>query len=290
MRSPYRVVMQAYPSDYRRQHGGELIDTAHELAGRRWSFRQSRSLLIGGLRTRAWCASRGSFREVWAAGIALALALGFAVRAQVLIALVLGNAGNIIDPDGSPWVDVALAVVPLVVLSTTTRWPAVLAITASAIIELVSHPMLDSGLGGERIILTRLGGMIAMVFLSKWMASHGRGQRALSPMAAIALLVGFAALSYAGDSTPMILMMAIYLGLPVVGLLLVAVDPRPLIVCTTLWLISAAYQIPFFVLFVGFEQTIEAAVVIVLPLLVTIVSALASIWGTRRLTAQVQTQ
>lgn len=56
-------LLRAYPSWYRRDRAGEVLDTLLEASppGRRWpSFRDARSLIIGGLRVRgllAWCLS-----------------------------------------------------------------------------------------------------------------------------------------------------------------------------------------------------------------------------------------
>jgi hypothetical protein len=56
-------LLRAYPAWYRRERAGEMLDTLLEASppGARWpSFRDARSLLIGGLRVRgplAWCLS-----------------------------------------------------------------------------------------------------------------------------------------------------------------------------------------------------------------------------------------
>jgi hypothetical protein len=58
-----RWLLRAYPAWYRRERAGEMLDTLLEasLLGQRWpSFRDVRSLVIGGLRVRgalAWCLS-----------------------------------------------------------------------------------------------------------------------------------------------------------------------------------------------------------------------------------------
>ncbi len=52
-----RWLLRAYPTWYRRERSGEMVDTliAASPPGRRWpSFRDARSLVIGGLRVRGW--------------------------------------------------------------------------------------------------------------------------------------------------------------------------------------------------------------------------------------------
>ncbi len=59
----FRWLLHAYPAWYRRERAGEMLDTLLEasLPGRRWpSIRDSRALVVGGLRVRgllAWCVS-----------------------------------------------------------------------------------------------------------------------------------------------------------------------------------------------------------------------------------------
>jgi hypothetical protein len=56
-------LLRAYPLWYRRERAGEMLGTLLEASppGRRWpSFRDARSLIIGGLRVRGllvWCLS-----------------------------------------------------------------------------------------------------------------------------------------------------------------------------------------------------------------------------------------
>ena len=87
--SDYRLVMRAYPLEYREAVGDELIDTANALSGNRWSLRQSTGLLTGGLRTRERLASNGDWRRAAASGFGIALLLGH-LSVALAAALFLG--------------------------------------------------------------------------------------------------------------------------------------------------------------------------------------------------------
>lgn len=50
MKRPYWFSIRAYPPNYRREHGGELIDTADAMNNGRWSGRQAASFLVHGAR------------------------------------------------------------------------------------------------------------------------------------------------------------------------------------------------------------------------------------------------
>ncbi len=70
-RRSYRWVIRTYPPYYRRQHGPELIETALELNGGRWSARESRSFLVQGLALSARIP-----RRWWGLAAILAIAYG----------------------------------------------------------------------------------------------------------------------------------------------------------------------------------------------------------------------
>ncbi|MCP3987691.1 MAG: hypothetical protein GY724_01335 [Actinomycetia bacterium] len=58
----------------------------------------------------------------------------------------------------------------------------------------------------------------------------------------------------------------------------------------TLWLLLATNMIPSVVLFDGLDWTAETVLAILLPATITMLGALASTWGSRRLTAEVPTR
>ena len=281
----YRIVMRAYPDDYRRRHGDELVDTANELSSRRWSFRQSRSLLIEGLRTRAWIASDGSSSGIWASGIGLAFALWFLMGAARPIAYLLGATGDVTHLGQSAWALMALALVPLAVLTTTTKWPAVLVIAASAIIQLGNAVRSEWDIIGHHPIAVGLSGVVVAVAPAWWMASRGKGRRALSPRAALLLLLALAVgVSYAENSPNLVAVyLGVFIGLPIVGLLLVTIDPRLLIAASVLWGRAAAILVPGALLYGRLDLTTDTILPIVVPTMIAVLGILFSYLGTRRL-------
>lgn len=284
--SPYRLALRAYPPAYRHQHGGELVDTARALAGGRWSFRQWRSLLIGGLRTRALLASHGSAREVWTSALALALALGYLIPTAGMIAYLLGATGGIsYETPSSLWIVVGMGLIPLAVLTVTTRWPAFLAVIGCPVVGMTLAMWVDTSGWSLSLYLQSLAWMvIGGGALAGVVASRGGGGRALSPTTAAILLAGAVAASYLLDSPhPEAVSAVVYLGLPLVGLVLVAVDPRPLIVATALWLRSAGGLV-LGTLQIGDPLLVPGAMMVGVA-----VAALLSLWGTRRLVARIPT-
>ncbi|WP_412543069.1 hypothetical protein R8Z50_11480 [Longispora sp. K20-0274] len=87
----YRALLRAYPADYRRERGDELLDLL--LAGdhgRRWpSPRQARALIRGGLRVRAGSTTRRPAATAWWQGIHLAALAVLSFAAATIVRLTL---------------------------------------------------------------------------------------------------------------------------------------------------------------------------------------------------------
>jgi hypothetical protein len=87
----YRRLMVSYPADYRRSRGPEVLETLMEAAspGQRWpAGRESRALVLGGLRARTGADSHRSRTQVWLGSIRLAvlvLLAGSVARALVVL-------------------------------------------------------------------------------------------------------------------------------------------------------------------------------------------------------------
>ena len=88
--SNYRVVRQAYPTEYWEEYGDEVLDTANEMHDEQWSFRESRHLLAHGLRTRSLTATGGSIEQMLVQGLVLWLAFGSLTGLSFTVAKTLG--------------------------------------------------------------------------------------------------------------------------------------------------------------------------------------------------------
>jgi len=84
----YRWLLSAYPAGYRRDRGGEMLDTLMEAAGegRSWpSARDARALILGGLRVRAWHDQRQGAAASVRAAVLLAMVLTLITRSTVAL-------------------------------------------------------------------------------------------------------------------------------------------------------------------------------------------------------------
>ncbi len=235
--SSYRVAILAYPAPYRRANGPEIVDTANELAGGRWSARQSRALLVEGLRTRARLATGGSPRQAWASGIGLAVALSH-LASFAMVIVVYSGGSDVVLVSPSPWRDVLITGLPLAALSLTTRWPTALIVAAPVGLLLIG-PLADGSSSVPWSFVVAARGSV--VVLACVVSAVGDGRRALSPVWALGLLgavviVGrVASVPAAVGATGWVQLVM----LPLAGLAVVRLDPRPLAVASALWLIQA---------------------------------------------------
>jgi len=130
LRRRYQRLLVTYPTDYRAVHGDEILSTLLEAAAptqRFPSWRESTSLLLGGLRMRARQAAKESPRRLWTDGLHLGVLLVVMVN--------LGGAMEMLLP---PWTAL-LAVGALAVLRGWGRT----ALAATAIAALaVARPLL----------------------------------------------------------------------------------------------------------------------------------------------------
>jgi hypothetical protein len=130
LRRRYQRLLLTYPTGYRAAHGDEILGTLLEAARptqRFPSWRESTSLLLGGLRMRARQAAKESPRRLWTDGLQLGVLL-----------VVLGNLGHALQMLFPLWI-VLVAVGALAVLRGWRRT----ALAATAIAALaVARPLL----------------------------------------------------------------------------------------------------------------------------------------------------
>ena len=135
LRHRYERLLLAYPTDYRAAHGDEILSTLLEAARPTQQFpswRESSSLVLGGLRMRARQAAKASPRRLWTDGLHLGVLL-----------VVLVNLGGAMEMLLPPWTAL-LAVGALAVLRGWSRT----ALAATAIAGLaVARPLLPAHLG-----------------------------------------------------------------------------------------------------------------------------------------------
>ncbi len=276
MSSKYRLVMRAYPADYRARHGAEIVDTACQLAEGSWSPRQALSLLWGGLGARGQEACENGGVALVAAGARIGLLLALAQSVASVIVFKLGVTGDIteLSGTGSVWA-MALAVVAMVF---TTRWPTATLVTAAWVWVVISSWSDQQG-GFAAVTVS-----VAVVFaaMAWWLALASDGRRAANPRALALGLVAAVGISVVVDSPVVLALYALTLGgLFLVGLMIVAVDPRLLIAASTMWLLYAVSATALAASFQNGALWIAASV----PAGVTVVSLTASVLSARRLTA-----
>jgi hypothetical protein len=122
LRRRYERLLFTYPPAYRMAHGEEMLSTLLEAARPDQRFpalRESASLLLGGLRTRAQEAARQSPRRLWTDGLQLGVLL-----------IVLVNLGHALQMQWPLWIAL-VAVGALAVLRGWTR-TALIATTVAA--------------------------------------------------------------------------------------------------------------------------------------------------------------
>lgn len=251
MSPTYRLALRAYPPAYRHEHADELVATANELSPNGWSARQARSLVVEGLRTRARLAAGPTGAMTWFDGAALGLALWYLLGATAHLTYLLGARGDIASMSPPPGLSAIASVGALVTLTITTRWPT--AVIHSALLTvLVLRILLADGGWPPELLVQGIGAAVAMTAIVWWLALRGPGRRALSPTVALSLLGAATAISWLLDSPgATVPAAAVLVGLPVAGLALAAVDPRPVVAGATTWLIFTATALPATALTLG---------------------------------------
>jgi hypothetical protein len=130
LRRRYERLLFTYPTDYRAAHGEEILSTLLEAARptQRWpSWRESTSLLLGGLRLRARQAAKESPTRLWIDGLHLGVLL-----------VVLVNLGHALQMQFPLWI----ALVAVGALAVLRGWGRT-ALAATAIAALaVARPLL----------------------------------------------------------------------------------------------------------------------------------------------------
>ncbi len=213
--SSYRLVMRAFPAEYRQEHGAELVDTANALTDNRWSARQSLSLFNVGLRTRTRIESGDTVQRTWIQGAMLGLLLMLTTHTTYVWSYGSWDWGGryALEPLLS-----ALSVI-LLIRSTSSRsiaGVALLQLGAALSVGFFAIPFLAAPVS----LLAGLGGLSR-----RW----GDGRPAGSPtmVAIVILALSFGPLADLGDG--FLGGFVLQCGLLALGLTLVRLDPRPLI-------------------------------------------------------------
>lgn len=135
LRRRYQRLLLTYPTGYRAAHGDEIVSTLLEAARPMQQFpswRESTSLLLGGLRVRARQAAKESPRRLWTDGLHLGVLL-----------VVLVNLGGAMEMLLPPWT----ALLAFGALAVLRGWGRT-ALAATAIAALaVARPLLPPHLG-----------------------------------------------------------------------------------------------------------------------------------------------
>lgn len=235
-RSSYRWAVRAYPLEYREAFGHELVGTANDLTGGRWSLRQSTALLAGGLRTRERLNTGGDQLKSAAQGFGIALAISFLAVGLLTGQLAAGADGSFdgsFEPVGIPFGPFSvLALTMAAALTRSTRRPTLVVIALINIGIAVWIGITVSPPIGQLLPLELLG----LWFIDRF----GDGRRVLSPK--FALLVGGAVVVLAlafGD--PAISGLA-FLAFATAGLALIRL--RPTWALGTAFFVATTFGVP----------------------------------------------
>ena len=225
--SEYPIVTRAYPPEYWEAYGDELLDTANEMHDDKWSFRESRTLLVHGLRTRSLAATGGSIEQMFVQGAVLYLWLSLAIGLVSNVTIELNLHGNFFStPDY--WrlgIDSALSVLVLFALTRSTR-PFVMLISIAMQLGIFLSP--------DVLPVSRWFLVLVPVLIATFVAARGDGRPVmLTRTGALFLVLGTIALVVSLNASLFIL-----LGMAAAGFVLVAIDPRAL-VCMALWFLEA---------------------------------------------------
>lgn len=130
-------------------------------------------------------------------------------------------------------------VAPPVALTLTTRWPAVVAAASPLMLSLVV--VRSEYFGYRPMYMMSLAVEGAAVVLAVVVSILGDGRRALSPRWAAGLLLAMIGVGWAVSPLAMlgVTLAVTFLALPVLGVVLIGIDPRPLAVGSALWLMHS---------------------------------------------------
>jgi len=134
LRRRYERLLFTYPAAYRRAHGDEIISTLLEAARpdqRLPAPRETASLLLGGLRTRAHQAARQSPRRLWADGLQLGVLL-----------IVLVNLGHALQTPFPPRFPLWIALVAVAALAVLRGWTRTALVVNAAAALAAARPLL----------------------------------------------------------------------------------------------------------------------------------------------------
>lgn len=232
---------RAWPTEYRREHGDELIATATELCDDRSTTREATSLALAGLRARYRATTGASTIGTWAAAARIALLITVAtVVAEVQVAMQIGPVGGFTAADLNQLALSAFLVVGLVGLALAllpVRLTAAIATVAAAISWFWGPIMPASQLS------LYIGTHLALIWFLAWRNERhdawmaARMLALIATITAVALAIG--SFWLAGDAVLAILTL--------VGVALAGWDPRLLAGMCLYWGIRLVIMMPILV-------------------------------------------
>jgi hypothetical protein len=275
-----RSLLRAYPRWYRRQRGDEMLATLLEASqpGQRWpSARDTRALLVGGLRVRA----TQDQRLTTAANLRLAAQLGAALTLLLLVAGNLTSAVLILThtyPQNigiGYWFVYGLLAVATVVAAWFAPRPVVAVLAAAAAGAAVwgywgsdrAMAILPAGLLVLLAVLVFLGERMPRSWL--WLAGAFFGCNALQMFTVLAPLLFI--------YTPLLFVPWIILGVVV---LWAFVDARPAMAMAIY--IACTYVISELLGNIGYAYWYAASAELIVPAVAAVVLASGSYWRLRR--------
>lgn len=263
--SAYPIVTRAYPNEYWESHRDEVLDTANELHDNKWSFRESLTLLVHGLRTRSLAATGGSVEQVLAQGAVLYIWLGTASTLIGEIAFQHNlTEAYVVSPDYSSLGIVAAVTVPILFLLTRSAGPFVMFIVVGSHFGFALTSDAPPVPGWPWIFLA----LPTLIALFVALRGDGRPVMITRTGSFFLVLISFALVVANFEAVPFI-----FLALAIAGTSLVAIDPR-FFVSVALSFLSMAVNV---VLFRG-----DQVFWLLIPLLVSLAALGGVNFGQRR--------
>jgi len=178
----YRLATRSFPSDFRADHGDEMVDTALELGGGSFSLREALSLMTAGVRTRARHGLAGDQARLGLSAVRIGLFLFFGASVADVAAARWSGVTELIS-----WWQIALtAAMPILMLFTTGRIAALMNLIATVIGW--GWVIANVGVGQAHLQFVAASLMIAAGYL--WIGWRGDGRRVMPPLTGLALLGG----------------------------------------------------------------------------------------------------
>lgn len=239
LRNPYRLVIRALPSDYRSEHGDELIDTALDLRDGRWSMRESALLLTHGMRTRAVEATGGSPRAAVSQAMMSTVELfgvGLVASVTTLLVTVWPRFSNFY---------VERWMIPLVAMTgvaLVAKRPRLLIAAIAVLTFALNFGIRFPSSRDETFIVAFTMYPLLVVATGMWMLRDSAPRLHPARSLVLALVLSFVGIGFGSAALRAVVAIGT-LGAIAGGLLLARWDPRPLLLagCMVLWLEAQAW-------------------------------------------------